>query len=170
MYNIRSTKIKTNFTLKSKTYICKTGLDGFIHISNAYISFKALTYIVDFKFRAIVYLTGVCTNMTWKLNNCSAWLCHIKTGTRTLWTTGHSDHAVTRGVWRFAPLGFYWIPTYCLVSVRAMDQFNHWLNSSWQRFKYCTVHYTCCTAVSCRSQKNILISWHHFKMFWRLKK
>ena len=35
---------------------------------------------------------------------------------------------------RFAPLSFYWIPTYCLVSVyrpvRAVDQFNHWLNST----------------------------------------
>ena len=37
----------------------------------------------------------------------------------------------------FAPLGFYWIPTICLVSVyypvRAVDHFNHWLNSSWHR-------------------------------------
>ena len=32
-------------------------------------------------------------------------------------------------------LGFYWIPTYCLICVyhpvRAVDQFNHWLNSTW---------------------------------------
>ena len=35
---------------------------------------------------------------------------------------------------RLAPLSFYWIPTYCLISVyrpvRAVDQFNHWLNST----------------------------------------
>ena len=35
-------------------------------------------------------------------------------------------------------LGFYWIPTYCLICVyhpvRAIDQFNHWLNSTWHRF------------------------------------
>ena len=41
---------------------------------------------------------------------------------------------------RFAPLGFYWIPTYCLVSVyrpvRAVDQFIHWLNSSKKRLHY----------------------------------
>ena len=67
-------------------------------------------------------------------------------GTRLFRATGHSDHAVTRGVWRFAsprnrrfaPLGFYWIPTYCLISVyhpvRAEDQFNHWLNSTWHQF------------------------------------
>ena len=38
---------------------------------------------------------------------------------------------------RFAPLGFYWIPTYFLISVyrlvRAVEQFNHWLNSTWHR-------------------------------------
>ena len=63
--------------------------------------------------------------------------CLIGPGTRSFWTTGHSDHAHTRGDWRFAHLGFYWIPTYRLVSVyrpvRAVDQFNHWLNSSWHR-------------------------------------
>ena len=61
----------------------------------------------------------------------------IHEGTRSFLTTGHSDHALTRGDWRFAPLGFYWIPTYCLISVyrpvRAVDQFNHWLNSTLHR-------------------------------------
>ena len=61
--------------------------------------------------------------------------------------TGHSDHAVcypgclalrvtsaSPRSRRFAPLGFYWILTYCLISVyrpvRAVEQFNHWLNST----------------------------------------
>ena len=60
----------------------------------------------------------------------------------------------------FAPLGFYWIPTNCLINVyhpvRAVDQFNHWLNSTWPFFArklcmynffmytvYCTVCHYC---------------------------
>ena len=41
---------------------------------------------------------------------------------------------------RFAPLCFYWIPTYCLLSVyrpvRAVDQLDRWLDS----FRHHTIH------------------------------
>ena len=77
-------------------------------------------------------------------------LCLLQLGSRSFWSIGHNDHALARGDWRFgsssaspryrrfAPLGFYWIQTYCLISVyspvRTVDQFNHWLNSTWHEF------------------------------------
>ena len=71
---------------------------------------------------------------------------------RSFWSSGHSDHALTRQ-WlalrvtsasprnrSFTPLGFYWIPASCLDSVyhpvRAVDQFNHWLNLIWHPLMY----------------------------------
>ena len=64
------------------------------------------------------------------LNHRSQWLC-----SHWGWLVLRVTSATPRNR-RFAPLGFYCIPTYCLISVyhpvRAADQFIHWLNSSWQ--------------------------------------
>ena len=73
-------------------------------------------------------------SMTWYqvvLNHRSQWSC-CHPGCQALCVTSASPRNR-----RFTPLGFYWIPTYCLVSVyrqvRAVDQFNHWLNSIWHQ-------------------------------------
>ena len=64
----------------------------------------------------------------------------------------------------FDPLGFYWIPTYCLVSVyrpvRAVDQFNHWLNSTWHRwFREEGCHYFCRFVKLISLKKRKIIHW-----------
>ena len=94
------------------------------------------TYLLLYKLSVYVYAVLYCTEYSTvgyqdALNHRSQW-SYSHPGWQALRVTSASPRNC-----RFTPLGFYWIPTYCLISVyrpvRAVDQFNHWLNSSWQR-------------------------------------
>ena len=93
------------------------------------ISARIYAYVYKSRTSSIVY-----SRYQVFLNHRSKWSC-CHPGCLALRVTSASPRNR-----RFAPLGFYWIPTYCLISVyhpvRAEDEFNHWLYSTWHRRGY----------------------------------
>ena len=128
--------------LRINTQVKNLQLQYYLYTVNSLYSIVCIRHI-----EALIKIQHSC--IFFQVNLFPHWTFQVgRLGSRSFWSRGHMQWSCSRPGFlalsvssasprnrRFAPLGFYCIPTYCLVSVyrpvRAVDQFDRWLNSFW---------------------------------------